>query len=124
MSRDHGGSAAVLAVLVGPAAGAGRPGARSTGLHEQHVRLVRDLLGSLGGREVVSAASDACVGFGAWSAAVDAAITLTTDTRMTSQLAGMQVAVGLDLSDAPDDVAARRARSDHRRIGPPERDPT
>jgi predicted ATPase/DNA-binding SARP family transcriptional activator len=106
LSQKHEGSAAILAVLVGPAGGAGRPAARSTSLRDERIAFVRDLLASAGGHEVVSSTSDACFGFRDWSGAVEAAVALTSEIhRLTTQLAGMQVHVGLELSETPDDAA-------------------
>jgi predicted ATPase/DNA-binding SARP family transcriptional activator len=111
VSQNDGGSAAILAVVVGPPVGAVRLAARSTGLHDQHVRLVRDLLTNAGGHELASPTSDACFGFERWPAAVEAAISLTSEIPQPAmQLVGMQVGVGLGACDRPDDaVVAERA---------------
>ena len=122
MSQIDEGPAAFLAVFVGPAAGAVRLAARSTGLHEQQVTIVRDLVATAGGHEIESTASDACFGFGTWAAAVQAALALTSEShRPTTQLAGMQVGVGLELADGPDRAAvAERAGVIARSAGPNE----
>lgn len=112
MSQNKAGPAAVLAVFVGPAIGAVRLAARSTGLHEQQVMIVRDLLMTSGGYEIEPAASDGCFTFPGWNEAVEAAIALTSEhPRESAPAAGMQVGVGLDLSDGPDhaEVAERAA---------------
>jgi predicted ATPase/DNA-binding SARP family transcriptional activator len=126
VSQNHGGSTAILAVFVGAEAGPVRLAARTTGLHEQQVSLVRDLLERSGGHEAVSPASDACFGFGGWREALEAAMTLTSEiARLPTQPAGVRVGVGLDLSDSPDDgatieraaVIARSAHANEVRLG-------
>lgn len=100
----------MLAVLVGPVDQPVRIAPSATGLRNQQIRLVRDLLAATG-TEIDSAASHLCLGFDSWRTAIEAATALTSKIpRLTSPLAGLQVRVGLELSGTSDDAAgAERA---------------
>ena len=112
MSPKDEGSPTVLAVFIGPAPAARSRAGRSASLRAQQLSFVTGLLEAAGGREVDLPAGHAGFIFGTWPAAVEAAIALTTEVpRLTTHLAGMEVGVGLDLSDAADEaaIAARAA---------------
>ena len=106
MTQNLHRTAAVLAVRVGPAAGPGISARQPTGLHDQQVRYVRELLIAAGGQEVDAPDSDAAFQYEGWPQGIGAAIALNSEiSGLTTHLAGMQVGVGLDLTDARNGAA-------------------
>ena len=106
-------TAVALAVVIGPVNGALGRAVQAPGLHRQQVRLVRAILSSSLGHEVDGPYGDACLVFDDWRAAVGTAMSLTSQLlRLPTELAGIEVRIGLELADARVDtpVAVRATR--------------